>query len=169
MEGMAGQPAQATKHQDNFLSISAGASILTFCNIMNHILALLIAPTVTTAFVSITYGVMSASPLGAVGVAMIFGIYCFTFTILIGVPGLVLFHLLKIKSALAYAFFGFLSGVGIVQYLAGDALTGRFITSAILMGIIGMLNSIVFVIALRFLSAEQAADGKTPEAHQSPH
>lgn len=133
---------------------------------MKHLLAFLIAPTVTTIIVSVTYGLAVASPMGAWGMAMIFGTHCCVFTALIGLPGHLMFCFFKVRSVVAYALFGFLSGAALIQFLAGCDLNGRALISVMFFGIVGMLNAIVFAVSLKKLSAKQGAGGEPLEADQ---
>jgi len=130
---------------------------------MKHLLAFIIAPTATTAIAAITCGVIFASPAAVIGAAMIFGFYIFLYTILLGVPGHLVLWLLKIKSRLAYAAYGLLSGSAAIPILAGCAsgrksFTEDVLIMMILTGFLGMVNATIFAVTFRKLSAEVTDD-----------
>lgn len=87
--------------------------------------------------------------------AMVFGIYCFFFTVLIGLPAHIIFYYLKVRSVTAYAIFGLLAGAAIVPILTGN-FDKRSYSAMEIIGILGMLNATIFAVILKKLNAEPA-------------
>ena len=134
---------------------------------MKHVLAFTIAPTATTLIVAIAAGVISGSPAGFIFAAMLFGFYICLYTILLGVPGHLVLWFLKIRSRLAYALYGLLSGTAAVPLFAGCLSGRRSFTEVvwimmILGGGLGMVNATFFAVALRKLTAEQVVPPNGP-------